>query len=330
MVTDGCQEALTILLAGLFDRAEDVLLVIDPTYTGILGTATFLEVEVCPVAGDGDRVDLEALSHAVQAIRERGKRPRALYITPDYNNPLASCMSLEDRYRLLALAEEQELLLLEDNAYGMLSYDEGERLPTLKALDQAGVVIYIGTFSKLLFPALRLGFVVADQELILPGERTCLLATELSKVKSFTTVSTSALSQAIVGGILQEQGCSLEQLILPKVALYRTNRDTMLESLEQNFNQDPLLQGRVNWNRPGGGFFLTINLPFTFAKEEMQRCAEQYGVICCPMVFFSQLGGCEQQVRLSFSSVSPEEIRAGVARFWRFVHDRTEAGPIST
>lgn len=322
MVTDGCQEAITILLIGLFEREHDVLLVIDPTYTGITGIASVLGIEMCAVPGTRRGIDLNVLRSEIARVRTTGKRPRALYITPDFHNPLGTHLSLEDRQQLLRLAQEEEILLFEDNAYGMLSYDTVERLPTLKALDQNGVVIYIGTFSKLLFPGLRLGILVANQEVESASGKIVFLAEELSKVKSFTTVTTSALSQAIVGGVLLKHSCSLRALMQNKIDFYRTNRDTMLRCLEACFHNDPLLAQCVTWNCPGGGFFLTVDLPISFTKEQMQLCAQQYGVICCPMTFFSLLGRWKNQVRLSFSSVSPSEISAGVARFCQFVHDQ--------
>lgn len=323
MVTDGCQEAMTILLAGLFERERDVLLVIDPTYTGITGIAMVLGIQIHSIPGNWDGgIDVGELTMELKRIYAQGKRPRALYMIPDFNNPLGISLSMIDRQRLLQLAEEHELLVLEDNAYGMFAYDEAERMPTLKALDQAGVVIYLGTFAKILFPGLRLGFTIADQEILGTKGRVHTLATELSKIKSFTTVCTSALPQAIAAGFLLEHNCSLREVIEPKVSFYRANRNIMLESLAKQFESDPLLAGQVRWNRPGGGFFLTVELPFAFGKEQMQLCAEQYGVICCPMQFFSLLGRCKNQVRLSFSYVSENEIKEGIARFGAFVREQ--------
>jgi (S)-3,5-dihydroxyphenylglycine transaminase len=321
MITDGCQEAMTILLAGLFNPAKDVLLVIDPTYTGITGIASVLGTALFSVPSEKDDIDLDALAASIHQIQAQGKNPRALYVTPDFNNPLGTSMTLEDRKRLLDLARASGILIIEDNAYGMFAYDS-EHMPTLKALDTDGVVVYLGTFSKLLFPALRVGFLVADQRVLHDDSaEICCLAEELSKVKSFTTVSTSALLQAIVGGILLEAECSLHETIQDKIAFYRTNRDLMLKYLEQHFGRDPLLAEKVSWNHPHGGFFLTVNLPFAFTKDAMRTCAENYGVICCPMSFFSLLGRCEKQVRLSFSYVSPHEIERGVLQFWKFVHN---------
>lgn len=325
MVTDGCQEGMTILLAGIFNPARDVLLVTDPTYIGITGISTILGIELCPVPSKDEGIDLDALTASIAQIRAKGKLPRALYVIPDFNNPLGTSMPIKDRQRLLNLANEQALLLIEDNAYGMFAYDE-ESLPTLKALDREGVVIYLGTFSKIMFPGLRLGFLIADQKIVTHEAANVLcLAEELSKVKSFTTVSTSALLQAIAGGILLDSGYSLRTRIQEKVAFYRINRDKMLECLDKYFKQDPLLKDSVTWNHPHGGFFLTVNLPFAFTKSMLQSCAENYKVICCPMSFFSLLNKHENQVRLSFSYVSADEIERGIARFWKFVHDMVES-----
>jgi len=324
MLTDGCQEGMTILLAGLFERGTDVLLVIDPTYTGITGIAAALNIEVYPVPSREDTLDFEKLEASLQEIRAAGKRPRALYITPDFNNPLGSSLSRADRSRLLDLAVQAELLLFEDNAYGMFTY-EAEPVPTLKALDRHGVVVYLGTFSKLLFPSLRLGFLLADQEVVTPKGTIHSLAEELSKIKSFTTLNTSALIQGIAGGVLLANACSLRQSIQHKVAFYRENRDEMLRCLEQHFRADPLLAETVSWNRPEGGFFLSMKLPFPFTGEQMRHCARDYGVICCPTTFFSLLGRCQNFVRLSFSYVSPAEIQEGILRFWRFIHDQVRA-----
>lgn len=324
MITDGCQEGMTILLAGLFNPARDVLLVTDPVYIGIAGIASVLGITLCPVPVREDNVDLGALAEEIQRVRDQGKNPKAFYATPDFHNPLGTSMSMEDRQRLLDLAEAQNILIFEDNAYGKFAYDSPS-LPTLKSMDRNGVVIYIGTFSKLLFPALRIGFLVADQRVLTArpeeSEATCSLAEELSKVKSFTTVTTSSLLQAIVGGILLEADCSLQELVKEKIAFYRSNRDLMLECLEQYLHGDPFLADCVSWNRPAGGFFLTVHLPFAFTKESMHACAENYGVICCPMSFFSLLGRHENQVRLSFSSVTHDQIEQGIGRFGRFLHD---------
>jgi (S)-3,5-dihydroxyphenylglycine transaminase len=317
VVTHGCQEGMVILLMALFDPAEDVLLVSDPTYIGITGLAAILGIEMVPVPTGEQGLEPEEVAAAIDAVRARGKRPRALYDIPDFNNPLGTRMPLEARRALLDLLREREVFLFEDNPYGMFSYD-GEPLPTLKALDEHGVVIYMGSFAKTLYPGLRVGYLVADQQAVTEsGERTSLAA-ELSKVKSLTTVTTSPLVQAVAGGLLLEGDGSLHGLVRHKIPFYKANRDRMVACLEQRLGDAP----GVRWNRPEGGFFLTVWLPFEFDDECLQACARDYGVIVCPMSFFALSPGRERQVRLSFSYVTEEQIEEGISRFARFVGDR--------
>ncbi len=321
VVTTGCQEAMVILLLGLIDPAADALLISDPAYIGIPGLARILGLTLIPVPTGEQGLEPEAVRAGIEAARRLGRRPRALYDVPDFNNPLGTRMPLETRRALLDLAREHGLLIWEDNPYGMFSYD-GPPLPPLKALDEHGVVIYMGSFSKTLFPGLRLGFLVADQQVVLPsGERTSLAA-ELSKVKSLTTVTTSPLVQAIAGGLLMEGGGSLRPLMAEKLPFYRANRDRMLACLEERLGAT----GGVRWNRPEGGFFLTLDLPFEFTDDCLVACARDYGVVVCPMSFFSLTPGRERQVRLAFSYVTGEQIAEGIARFARFVRDRVAIG----
>jgi len=161
----------------------------------------------------------------------------------------------------------------------MFAY-EGERLPTLKALDRTGSVVYIGSFSKTLFPALRIGYLVADQS-VEGSPHT--LARELSRVKALTTVNTSTVLQALVAEVLERHGSSLRGLVQPKVNRLRRNRDLMLECLEDRFGGG---RSGVQWNCPEGGFFLTLDLPGDFGAAELEECVARYGVIVCPMSFF--------------------------------------------
>ena len=314
MVTIGAQEAMAILMLGLFDPAGDLLLASDPAYIGITGFARIAGVRVIPVPSDAEGLDPERLEEALRNCRGQG-RPRALYDVPDFNNPLGTVLSHRRRKDLLAICRRHDIFFIEDNPYGAYVY-EGEKPTPLKALDENGTVIYIGTFSKTLFPSLRLGYLVADQRVQGGGG---FLAQELSKVKSLVTGNSSALLQAVVGGILLENGSSFECIVRPKVEHLRRNRDTMLECLQVEFSG---MHGLVSWNRPRGGFFLAMSLPFHFGKEELVACAAEFGVIVCPMNFFTLGSGYDRQIRLSFSCLEEEQIRLGVKRLAAFVRKR--------
>lgn len=314
VTTTGAQEGMALLLRVLFDGPSDVLFASDPAYVGMTGAAQVLGVDVWPVRCGSDGLDLDALEARIDEAIAAGRRPRAVYDIPDFHNPLGTCMPLAARRRLLAIAEKRGLLVIEDNAYGMFAYDH-ERRPTLKALDEAGVVVYLGTFAKTIYPGLRVGYVVTDQ--IATTGRP--LAELLTKVKSFVTVNTSSVSQAVVAGVLLACEGSLARHNREKVAYYRARRDRMLACLDAAFPAG----GAVTFNRPAGGFFLTVSLPFAFTSASMERCADtaRYGVICTPMAYFSLAGDRDREVRLSFSYVSDDEIAEGVTRLARFVAD---------
>lgn len=315
-ITHGAQEGMVLVLCGLFRRETDVLLVSEPSYIGISGLARVLGIDTVPVRCGEDGLDLDALTRAIADVRRTGKRPKALYDIPDFHNPLGSSLPLPQRRALLDIAAREALLVVEDNPYGLFAYD-GDPLPPLKALDTSASVIYLGTFSKTMFPSVRVGYLVGDQ----PFEGG-YLAEELSKVKSLVTVNTSQMSQALAGGILLESDCSLTSLVQPRLARYRSNRDALLAALQRDFGADTQLARSVSWSRPRGGFFLTMNLPFACTDAEVESCAADHGVIFCPVRWFAS-SGSEAQIRLSFSDVTHAQIDEGVARLARYVRQRT-------
>jgi (S)-3,5-dihydroxyphenylglycine transaminase len=319
MMTVGAQEAMAIILMGVFEPASDILLVSDPTYIGITGLARILGVRVIPVETDADGIVPERAEEVIVCASRSG-RVRALYDIPDFNNPLGTTLPWARRSAVLDICRRHDVLLIEDNPYGMFCYD-GERLPTLKALDTSRSVLYVGSFSKTIFPALRLGYIVADQAVASSG---LPLARELSRVKSLLTVNTSPLAQAIAAAALSRAGGSLKPLVAPKRARLRTNRDNLLGALAAEFGAQ---HTAVRWNHPRGGFFVTVTLPFDFGLEELRRCSADFGVVVCPMQFFSIGSDQRRVVRLAFSSVATSDIAPGIARFAAFVRSVITAPP---
>lgn len=315
MITSGAQEAMAILMLGLFDAQHDALLCADPAYIGMTGPAAITGVTIVGVPTGPEGVEPHAVIAAIAKADGLSKIPRALYLIPDFNNPLGTSIPLTTRYELLEVAKQHGLLIIEDNPYGMFAYDH-EPLPTMKALDASRTVVYIGTFAKSVYPGLRIGYMIADQ----PYESGSL-ASELSRVKSMTTVTSSPITQALLGGLLLREDCSLREFVRDKVAFYRSNRDTMLVALGQAFKARAA-GAQVTWNEPAGGFFLTVDLPFDFDNACLERCARDFGVIACPMSYFALDKGRDRQVRLSFSAVTPPEIETGIERFAEFVSIR--------
>ncbi|MCY1041806.1 PLP-dependent aminotransferase family protein [Corallococcus sp. bb12-1] len=316
VVTVGCQEATFITLRALFSKPTDVLLVGMPCYIGVTGAARLLDIEVAPVPERADGLDLDALEARVRELRAQGKQPRALYLVADFANPSGRSLPEPARHRLLELAAREQFLIIEDNPYGFFSR-EGSRKPTLKALDDRQQVIYLGSFSKSAFPGLRLGYAVADQRVTDAAGQHQLLADAFSKIKSLLTVNTSALSQAVVGGMLVLNEGGLLEANQEAIRFYKTNMDATLQALERHFPKSEAWARDVTWNVPDGGFFLVMKLPIEADEALLEESARNFHVLWTPMRYFYLGTGGEHELRLSCSYLTPERIEEGVARLAR-------------
>ncbi|MFF3731970.1 aminotransferase class I/II-fold pyridoxal phosphate-dependent enzyme [Streptomyces sp. NPDC002476] len=321
VVTVGCQEAMFLVLRALRRNAQDVLLAVSPTYVGITGAAELVDMPVVPVAGEAGGLDLDDLVESVARARSAGLNPRALYIVPDFSNPAGESLDLPSRHRLLEIAGELDILLLEDNPYGLFG-DDGDRLPTLKSLDRGRRVVYLGSFAKTGLPGARVGYAVADQPVVDAAGGTGLLADELSKLKSMLTLNTSPVAQAVIGGKLVQHDFSLVRANAREAELYRGNRRRLLAGLARRFplHRDP--GATVTWNTPAGGFFLVVTVPFEASDARLEESAERYGVLWTPMHhFYTGTAGGTHQLRLSCSLLTPGLIEEGLDRLAAFVDD---------
>jgi len=181
VVTVGAQEGMLLAVRALLAGRRDVLLVSSPCYVGITGAARLLDVAVEPVPEGPAGPDPEAVAAAARRVRASGRRPRAFYVVPDFANPSGASMPVPERHRLLEVAAEQDLLVIEDNPYGFFGRDDAAR-PTLKSLDGDRRVVYLGSFAKTCFPGARVGYVLADQPVRWPDGTVTLLADELAKI----------------------------------------------------------------------------------------------------------------------------------------------------
>jgi len=320
VVTVGFQEALFIVLRALRCDERDVLLAVSPTYVGLTGAARLADLPVWPVRSGPLGIDLDDLAGQAQSARSAGLRPRACYVMPDFSNPSGVSLTIELRRRLLEVAGQEGLLLLEDNPYGL--FHDGEHMPTLKALDSARRVVYLGSFAKTGFPGARVGYAVADQRVAGRDGTVSLLADQLSKIKSMVTVNTSAVAQAIVGGKLLEHNCCLAQANLRETAIYLRNLRQMLDGLGRRFPASGNPAADVSWNTPSGGFFVVVSLPFAVDDDLLEYSARQHGVLWTPMSHFYGDGGGSHQVRLACSQLTAEQIETGLDRFAALVAER--------
>jgi len=323
VVTVGCQEAMFLILRALRTSSADVLLAVTPTYVGLTGAARLVEMPVLPVAAGAGGVDLDDLEHQLRQARAAGLRPRACYVMPDFANPSGVSMDLADRRRLLAIAAAEGILLLEDNPYGLFPHADDQRRPTLKALDEHRTVVYLGSFAKTAMPGVRTGYLVADQQVVDSAGNRGLLADQLSKIKSMLTVNTSPITQAIVGGKLLENDCSLLRANERERAVYTDNMRRMVAGLAARF-PDP--DSGVRWNVPVGGFFVVVTVPFVVDDALLERSAADYGVLWTSMHHFYEPGVPVHALRLSCSTVTADEIEVGLDRVAALINDQLRRG----
>lgn len=321
VITVGCQEAVLLAIRALCATTNDVLAIINPRFVGIAGAAQVLDIETAAVTESDDAVDLKGLQIICNAARRDGKRVKALYVAPDFSNPSGMVLDLNARQALLKVAQDEDLLVLEDNAYGFTA-DPASALPTLKTLDKDSRVIYLGTFSKICLPGVRVGFVVADQAV-----RDCAgdvrpLAQELASLKNMITLNTSPVAQAIVGGLLLEHGCSLTSVGREKSTLYQQNLKRLLGALERHVGSSNRGQSRITWNTPRGGFYVTMSLPVQADNRLLEISVSQYGVLWTPMSNFYVGHAGDNQIRLSCSYLTPDNIEEGVRRLASFLQDK--------
>ncbi|WP_315765140.1 MULTISPECIES: PLP-dependent aminotransferase family protein [unclassified Bradyrhizobium] len=312
VITVGAQEAMLLVLRALRTNSDDLLAAVTPCFMGIVGAARLLDMEIIPIDEGTTGINLSQLRAMCQAARAEGRRVRAVYVAPDFANPSGTLMTLSSRQELLELALSEDFLILEDSTYGFTSAVGA--LPPLKQLDRNYRVIYIGTFSKICLPGARVGFVIADQPVIdVAGGR--VLADELSALKTMVTVNTSPICQAVIGGMLLDNGGSLGQVIAEKAPVYRRNLRLLLDALYRYVE----CHDDVRWNTPLGGFFVRLRLPVVVDDALVELSARQFGVLWTPMAHFHLSDFRSHELRLSCSYLTPEQIDEGIKRLSAFV-----------
>jgi (S)-3,5-dihydroxyphenylglycine transaminase len=315
MVTSGCQEAMIVALRGLCAGPEDVVLAAEPCYVGLTGAARVLGVTVVPVPETAAGLRPETVARVAREVRASGLVPRALYVVSNFANPSGVSLAADVRRGLIEVAADQDLLILEDDPYGLFGLND-LHIPALKSLDTDQRVIYLGSFAKSVFPGARVGFMVADQVVVSAAGHRSLLADELSTIKSMVTVNTSPIAQAVIGGVLVSCGYSLRTANREKIEFYRRNLRVLLAALERHFD-DPL----ITWNSPSGGFFAVMDVPVRADEKLLELSARDYGVLWTPMSFFYLNGGGSHAIRLSCSALVPDQIDEGVRRLATLMTD---------
>ncbi|MEM0091325.1 MAG: PLP-dependent aminotransferase family protein [Saccharolobus sp.] len=300
-VTVGSQEALFMLFNILLDVGDEVV-VEAPTYLAALNAMRVRRPHFISVTVTERGPDLDELEKKVKSVVNNGKRIKLMYVIPTAQNPAGTTMSTEDRKRVLEIASKYDFLVFEDDAYGFLVF-EGESPPPIKALDKEGRVIYTSTFSKILSPGLRLGWVVAHEDFI----------REMELYKQNVDLHTPSFSQyiameAIRRGVIQNN--------LPKIRrIYREKRDVMLSAIERYF------PANSRWTKPVGGMFVFAWLPEKIDTTKMLQKALQAGVAYVPGAsFYADYSG-RNTMRINFSYPKKEELEEGIRRLGSVIRE---------
>jgi 2-aminoadipate transaminase len=302
LITSGAQQALDLLGRVLINE-DDQVVVENPTYLALLSSWRVHGPNFEAVRSDADGLCVDEL------------RPGAklLYLVPNFQNPQGTTLALERRAELVQFAKRNEMIVVEDDPYGQLRY-EGEALPSVFDLagKTDGPVVRVGTFSKVLAPGLRVGWLIADRALL----------EKAVQAKQSTDLHTSTLNQYLALELVKNGVVSSQ---IPKLCReYRYRRDVMLESLTER------MPAGVQWTKPEGGMFLLVTLPADVKGAEIARAALAENVLVVPGEDFHVVGG-ENTLRLNFSNCTPELIRTGIARLARIVRTELESAnyPVS-
>jgi 2-aminoadipate transaminase len=304
LVTTGGQQVIDLVCKTLIDPG-DVIIAEAPTYPGAVPTFCSYQAEVIQISLDEDGMRIDELEATLERLDAEGRRPKFIYTVPTFQNPGGTTMSLPRRRRLVEVVRERELLVLEDNPYGLLRY-EGDPLPTLYSLEGGDFVVYLGTFSKILSPGVRLGWSV--------GPRPVLEKMNIGKQAS--DLCSSSLTQLFVAayfesGRWQDYVHSLKEI-------YRRRRDVMLDSLAE------CLGPESSWTHPQGGLFIWVTLPDYIDTTDLLARALDEHVAFVPGRSAFLDGRGANAMRLNFSGVGEAEIREGVRRIGEVVREQVE------
>ena len=295
MITGGTSQALDMLCT-MLTQPGNVALVESPVYHLALRILRDHGLKLIPIPSDDQGLQVDVLEETLATLQRQERRARLLYTVPTFNNPTGLSLTVERRRTLVALAERFGLIVLEDDAYHELWYDSPPP-PPLYNLSPVGPVVRLGSFSKVLAPGLRLGWMLAPPEIV----RRCTGSGMLDSgggVNHFTACVVAAFVEL---GLLDEQTETVR-------AIYRKRRDALLGALANHLPEE------CGWTCPGGGFFVWLRLPPGVDSTALLPIAESAGVSYVPGARFHADEGGEQCCRLAFTLLPPKELDEGVRR----------------
>src|SRR3954447_12160220 len=302
LVTTGGQQVIDLVCKTLIDPG-DVIIAEAPTCPGAVPVFVSYQADVVQIEMDQDGMRIDVLEAELARLDAEGRTPKFVYTVPSFQNPAGVTMSLERRRRLVEIPRRRELLVLEDNPYGMLRY-EGEPLPTLYSLDGGEFVIYLGTFSKILSPGLRLGWTAAPRPVL----------DKLNLGQGAADLCSSPLSQLFVRKYFAERDWLT--YVRKLTGVYRRRRDIMLEALAEHFPRE------ATWTRPQGGLFIWARLPEFIDTTDLLARALREHVASLPGRAASLDARAGSEMRLNSSGVGDDAIREGIRRIGEVVREQ--------
>lgn len=277
-------------------KPEDVILVESPTYSIAMELFRTLGFQLVGIPVDSQGMQVEKLEKLLQQ-----HHPKLIYTIPNFHNPTGTCLNSARRRQLIVLADRYNVPILEDDFVGDLRY-EGRSQPSLKALDPGGQVIYVSTFSKMLMPGLRVGFLMADG----PVYDSLLGLKRLSDLATSTLIQRALEAYVTVG--------RYQAYLRRSCQAFHKRRDAMLAAI------DRYLPAGVSFDPPQGGLFLWLRLPENLSSEELLSLACEEGVAFAPgNSFFPEGSGGQDRMRLNFVAQPVEEIEEGIKRLGKAI-----------
>jgi len=294
IITTGSQQALA-LVSKLFLNPGDTVIVEIPSFIGAIAAFYSFMGGLEGVEVDEKGIIIEDLEKKLEHLKKLGKEVKFIYTIPNFNNPSGITLSIDRRKRLLEVANRYEIPIVEDDPYGDFYFtgDENDYRP-IKSLDDSGTVLYLGTFSKVLSPGIRLGWIIAREDII----------AKLELQKQSFDACTPLLSQVIAEDYMKRG--YIESYIVKMRKIYKTKRDAALKALER------YMPPEVKWTKPEGGFFVWVTLPEGMDPEELFKRTVEKNVAFVTGDAFLPENYKNRYIRLSYSNISVEDIDKGI------------------
>jgi 2-aminoadipate transaminase len=302
VITTGSQHGLD-LLSGLFLDKGDVVVAEGPSYVGALGIFRHYEADVEHVYTDHDGMSPEALQETITKLKAEGRKIKFLYLVPNFANPSGVTLSAERRPRILEICKREHILIIEDNPYGLLYFDKP--VPdALRAVEEDGVV-YLGSFSKILAPGFRVGYVLAP-----PAIRDKMVLAQESALLCPSSFTQMMISEYLANADWKGQIDTFR-------GVYRERKDAALAAMQEYLPD-------LHTTRPDGGFYLWVTLPDGVDSKAMLPLAVKELVAYTPGTAFYGDGTGQNKLRVCYSYPTPENIKVGIKRLANVINLQTE------